>query len=313
MSKLKVPKFSGPLDLPTVNAWLNKCEDVYEGYEAMNPGKITPALQILFTGISMEPTAAKWWEENCTALKALKTWPEFIMMVKEQFNPEGWKVAAVMNYYGVTQGKKDFRKFSNELQAAWTRISLGSFMIKDFIFKCHLLFFATHILTLCILAIPSLDFEKVSVDGLLNMMTTTWDALSTEGNIHQPPVVYCTSSTTVPLMSPSLNPYPAYTLPELSYAECQALKAAGGCYHCHLTPASKTWVNHMAQNCPGDAKNGIPPCRSVPMAPCTTVAAMIPTEDSDADDSGDDYGLVAAIGMSPSCVISSGTELDEVD
>ena len=54
MTKLDVPKFSGPLDPPAVNAWLNKCEDIFVGYKAMNPGKITPVLQILFVGILME-------------------------------------------------------------------------------------------------------------------------------------------------------------------------------------------------------------------------------------------------------------------
>jgi len=37
----------------------------------MNPGKITPALQILFVCIAIEePTAAKWWEENRAVLKS---------------------------------------------------------------------------------------------------------------------------------------------------------------------------------------------------------------------------------------------------
>jgi len=82
----------------------------------MNPGKITPALQIHFAGIAIEePTVAKWWEENCAVLKALNTWPKFIVKVKECFNLEGWKVAAVMSFYRIRQGKKDFREFSRIL------------------------------------------------------------------------------------------------------------------------------------------------------------------------------------------------------
>ena len=116
MTKLNVPRFTGPLDPPTIFAWLNKCEDVFEGYEALNPGKITLALQILFAGIAMEePPAAKWWAENCTVLKALTTWLEFETKIKERFNPEGWKVTAVMSYYSIKQGKRDFREFSKEL------------------------------------------------------------------------------------------------------------------------------------------------------------------------------------------------------
>jgi hypothetical protein len=109
MSKLEVLKFSGPLNSPTVNAWLNKCKNIYEGYEAINLNKITSLLQILFTGIAIEESiTAKWWEENQMAFKALRTWPKFITKVKEQFNLEGWKVAAVIAYYRVRQGKKDF-------------------------------------------------------------------------------------------------------------------------------------------------------------------------------------------------------------
>ena len=310
MTKLDVPRFTGPLDPPTIIAWLNKCEDVFEGYEALNPGKITPALQILFARIAMEePTAAKWWEDNRTVLKALTTWLEFATKMKERFNPEGWKVAAVMSYYSIKQGKRNFRDFSKELQAARTHIGSGTLAIKDFVFKCHLLFFANRILTLRVIAIPSLDFEKVSVDALLNMMTTTWDALVAEGNISQPPDISRTSSNPVPTSS-----LRSYALPDLTYAERQTLKAAGGCYHCRKTPASKGWLNHLARDCPGDAKNGIPPRKS---APASNVAAVLDTakEDDEEDNSDDDYGLCAVVGMSPcpSNVIGDGTDSDSDD
>lgn len=38
---------------------------------------------------------------------------------------------------------------------------------------------------------------------------------------------------------------------------------------------------------------------------------MIPMENSDADYSEEDYGLIAAVGTFPSHVIDSGTELDK--
>ena len=137
----------------------------------------------------------------------------------------------------------------------------------------------------------------------------TWDALMAEGNIHQPLDASHTSSN--PILTSSL---PLYALPDLTYAEHQMLKAAGGCYHCRRTPVSKGWLNHLTRDCPGDAKNGIPPHKSTPASIVATVLDTAEEDDND-DDSDDDYGLCAVVGMSPcpSNVIGDGTNLDSDD
>ena len=69
------------------------------------------------------------------------------------------------------------------LTCRWTPSSLYPYWLQIFCnqrlhFQVSPPFFATHILMLHVIMIPFLDFKKISVDRLLNMMTTTWDALS---------------------------------------------------------------------------------------------------------------------------------------
>jgi len=70
----------------------------------------------------------------------------------------------------------------------------------------------------------------------------------------------------------------------------------------------------MARNCPGDAKNRIPLVNSAPMAPHNPlVAAMMRQKIVMEMTRKKIMAVVAAMGMSPSCVIGSGTESDEDD
>ena len=109
-----------------------------------------------------------------------------------------------------------------------------------------------------------------------------------------------------------MKPLPGYTLPELTCAEFQAQKAAGGCYHCCLTPTSMKWITHMAQNCSGNVENGIPPWKSTPTHAGVAAVLDIPgnEEDTEDDNLDDDYGVV---GMSPcpSSVLGDGTDLGD--
>ncbi|KAJ7237253.1 hypothetical protein C8J57DRAFT_1529530 [Mycena rebaudengoi] len=45
----------------------------------------------------------------------------------------------------------------------------------------------------------------------------------------------------------------------LMHAEKEALRAAGGCYHCRKTLQTPGWVKHRSNSCPSDLALGIPP------------------------------------------------------
>ena len=87
-----------------------------------------------------------------------------------------------------------------------------------------------------------LGFEKVSVDTLLNMMTTTWDALVAEGNIRQPPDASRPPPTPFPLAPYLRTRSRVSPMPNIKHSKP----------HCRRTPASKWWINHLARDCPGD-------------------------------------------------------------
>ena len=81
-----------------------------------------------------------------------------------------------------------------------------------------------------------------------------------------------------PFSAVAMSAQAQYALPDLTYADCQALYAASGCYHCWHTLTSPGWTPHLAHNCVSDAAHGIPPY--VPcLAPLTPsiVAAVFPS------------------------------------
>jgi hypothetical protein len=257
---------------------------------ALNPSSsLTPGLQVVLAGIKMEdPTAAGWWNDNRDELKKLTKWEDFALRVRNRLIPAGWKIESLRSFYSIHQGTQSYGDFVRELQTARNMLGTsGAFALKDFVFKNHLLFHAQEVLTLRIMAIPSFNFETITVDGLISLMTSTSDSMLAEGIRPVTPTASAVPRRlNTPMFTPSMpssrsaTPSPLqtpYTLPELTYAERQNLKAQGGCYHCHLTPASPGWTAHFARDCPGDSSRGIPSRRSNPM-------------------------IVAAVGMS-SCVI----------
>ena len=95
-------------------------------------------------------TARSWCNENCEELKALTSWQEFAVKVKEHFVPVNWKMDALSVFYNVSQGPTTFMEFVTRLQDARNALSSGGpgFAIGDPIFKNHLLFFCHPILSL---------------------------------------------------------------------------------------------------------------------------------------------------------------------
>jgi hypothetical protein len=310
MSRLEIPRLSSPITPASVNQWLNVCEDSFMVHSIVNPtSTLSPGVQIVLAGIKMEdPTAAAWWNDNRDDLKKLTKWEDFATRVRARLVPTGWKIEALRTFYAVRQGVRAFTDFVLELQGARNALGTsGSYAIKDFVFKNHLLFHAQDVLSLRVMAIPTFNIETITVDGLISLMASTSDSMLAEKVIHvSPPVraiprymgTHSTASSPLRMPAPSSHnstppsrastPSMPYTLPELTYAERQNLKALGGCYHCHMTPDHPNWKQHFACDCPGDPSQGIPPRWSNP----TT--------------------FVAAVGMS-SCVIGDGTDSDNSD
>jgi len=177
--------------------------------------------------------------------------------------------------------------YAAKLQEACNILSSGGtgFTISDSIFKNHLLFFSHPILALCMHSIPSFDYAKTHVDGLIALMSSTWDSMVAE-------CVICP-----PLSTTSVNiPGVVKTFVPLSDLEHNALKWANGCFRCPHTPSSPGWVKHSLYNCPGGEANGIPPA---PACPVGAVLGLVEDSDSDSDD------FVAAV--MPSCVLGNGS------
>jgi hypothetical protein len=53
------------------------------------------------------------------------------------------------------------------------------------------------------------------------------------------------------------------------------LQSTGGCFHCRLSPSDTTWKPHLAHDCPGDIKHGIPPCVTHLSQHNTTLASQV--------------------------------------
>lgn len=312
MSRLDIPKLSSPLTPASVNRWLGICEDSFQVYNVMNASStLAVELQIVLAGIKMEdPAAAAWWGDNRTELKALSKWEDFASRVRKRLVPAGWKIDGLRAFYAIRQGCQGFGYFVQELQDARNALASSgtTFAIKDYVFKNHLLFFAQEILTLRVMAIPSFVLDTISVDELVSLMSSTSDSMLAENAASAPaapsyrPRPFITGTSSAPSLSSSTSLVTAqtaspmsYALPELTYAERQNLKAAGGCYHCRLTPASAGWIAHFARECPGDPAKGIPPRRSNPSTAGNFVAAVgmsscVIGDGSDSDCSEDDYG-----------------------
>ena len=155
-------------------------------------------------------------------------------------------------------------------------------MISNSVFKNHLLFFSHLILALCICSIPFFNYAKTHIDGMIALMSFTWDSMVVECVIH-PPLL--TTATNIP------KPAKAFIL--LTNHEHDTLKHVGGCYWYHCTPASSGCIKHRAHDCPGDEANGILP-------------AMAAIVEEDANDSDSDFITV----VMPFCVLGSRSFLE---
>ena len=188
-TKLDIPVLSGILNASNVNVWLNLCQDSFEVHVAVNSSTLKPSIQVVLAGIKMEAPAAKsWWNENREELKALTTWEDFVKKVKDHFVLENWKMDALAQFYGISQGSSSFMDYAARLQEACNTLSSGGtgFTISDSVFKNHLLFFSHPILALCMRFIPSFDYPKTRVDGLIALMSSTWDSMVAERVIRPP-------------------------------------------------------------------------------------------------------------------------------
>ncbi|KAG1736866.1 uncharacterized protein EDB91DRAFT_1291397 [Suillus paluster] len=324
MSKLDIPTFSGPLEPAAINGWLGCCEDSYLAWSALNAGQVMPPqLRIVLAGLKLDkPSTSLWWSENHDVLKLLATWEAFALRFKDHFIPSGWRLDALAHFYAVSQGNSNFRSFVANLQAA--RNTLGSaglgYTISNSVFKNHLLFCAQSILQLRVCTIPNLGYENLKVDALINVMATTWSSLVAEGLMKSLPT---RPMSTTPSTSTMPRPKPAYPLPDLSYAEREALRSAGGCFHCRLSPSDTTWKPHIARECPGDQRRGIPSC--APHQATTVAAVTIPEGYKEVflthgnpgvtDFSDPNAGLIATLiphdVVMLSCVLEGGSDSDD--
>ncbi len=265
-TKIDLPKLTGDLTASSVTTWLNLCQDSFEAWSLMNPDcKLPVPLQILLAGLKLEaPAAAQWWSENREGLKVLSTWKEFVDALKERFVPGSWRLDALSTFYMISQGSTTFPDFVARLQQA--RTTLGSagrgFLITNSVMKCHLLFRANRLLRLRICAIPSFNFADIKVDALISLMNSTWLSMIAEGVV--------TDARSQPHLTSSSSTNAA----GLSTSERESLRAAGGCFHCRLTPKSPGWTPHLAVNCPGNKILGIPPRAPSATAPPKTTAVF---------------------------------------
>ncbi|KAJ7254791.1 hypothetical protein C8J57DRAFT_1518412 [Mycena rebaudengoi] len=255
MLKLEFPKLAENLDASSVQAWLRRCEDTTEAWQAMNPDKVI-ALCTLITlaGLKLEEsTAATWWNENHVELKKLATWDDFAQKLKERFCAR------------------------NDLASAGAR-----YAISDYVLKNHLLFHAHAVLRLRICGQQGFAYATMKVDDLIANMLSTWASLIAEGavkasvtpalpavtipSISRPPSLSIPTPTSSTAASSSTQPFAP-----LTFTEQEALRLAQGCYHCRKTLQSPGWIKHRSNTCPGNAALGIPP-RSA----STVVAAVGP-------------------------------------
>ncbi|KAK0463673.1 uncharacterized protein EV420DRAFT_1519431 [Desarmillaria tabescens] len=289
---------SSKLDLPTLAnvtsiaalTWLTRCADSFEAWSALNADKkIKPETQILVAGLKMEHAeAAAWWNENRESLKKLASWDEFVAKVKDRFVPSNWRLDALAAFYSVKHAPgTDFQSFVSDLQTARNALaSAGTgYTITDSSVKNHLLFFAHPILSLRVRSTTGFAsvYGTMKLDALVNLMSTTWASLIAENVVriknvqtsdqsHAIPTAHITS--THPTASTAASNGSRYPFPDLSYAEKEALRASGGCFHCRKTPSSPNWTQHSARNCPGDSAAGVAPRATRPLLPHQRVAGI---------------------------------------
>ncbi|KAJ6472000.1 hypothetical protein C8R45DRAFT_1217932 [Mycena sanguinolenta] len=286
MMKLDFPKLSD-LTPSAINNWLGRCEDTYEAWQTLNLDKtLEPRLLITLAGLRMEEeTAASWWNENRTSLKACTSWEAFGTRVRERFVPVNWKLVALTSFYAVHQGLAPFPSFVTQLQNARNALASAGdgYVINDPIMQNHILFHCHPLLCLRVCGQPGFVYEKLKLDGLISTMTSAWESLVAERVVK-----VSTGATTaaVPLLPSSSMPSSSTSfVHSLTPAERETLKAAGGCYHCKKTPQSEGWVKHRSENCPGDVASGVPARKPSHARPIAVVMPPVIFDEYDSSDS----------------------------
>ncbi|TFK57766.1 hypothetical protein BDN72DRAFT_920983, partial [Pluteus cervinus] len=184
MSKLELPSLTA-VSAASVTTWINLCEDCFETWDAMNPGRdLKVKTKITLAGVKMEaPSAVTWWNENRTALKALTAWADFTSRVNEGFLQANWQLDALAKFFKIKQRSHSFQDFVASLEDA--KNTLGGagtgFVISDGVFKNHLLFCCHPVLSLRVRALPSLKYATTKPDALVAIMSSTWDSMVAEG------------------------------------------------------------------------------------------------------------------------------------
>lgn len=293
MTKLSVPSLQTPPDgeklrATMVNSWLARCEDAFEGHEDLTGDTLKEKTKILQAGLRMEdPTAASWWAENRTELKALSSWKDFAQRVRDRFVPSNWRIDALEAFYAIRQGSTEaFPTFAARLQQARNNLAGAGtpYAITDAVMKNHLLFYSTSRLRKRVLAIPAIKYHDLKVDGLTNILATTWASLMEDGaSAARLPTSSAPAParfSSAPVSSPALS-----KMPPLSEADRQRLRDLGGCFHCRRHPGSPGgWKPHAARECPGDAAAGIPPRSQATVAAVTFAEAL--------DETNEDAGYI---------------------
>ncbi len=256
-----------------------------------------------------EPSAQQWYLEERADLKKLPTWENFAQRVKTRFLPSNWKLDALRKFYDIRQGSRDFKDYVNDLQGAKNRLpglsTKSYFAISDATFKNHLLFFAHPQLILRVLSQPSLSLDTIKFDSLINFMSTAWECLAAEGLIRGPRTAP-TPPSHFARLSLGTQPSPGHqtALSPLTGNERQALRDAGGCFHCRRTPSSPGWTSHSARNCPGNPSRGIsaryadsaPYIKKEPLAAVTSAElSSCILDNSDDEDDGSNYHVAAIL------------------
>ncbi len=208
-------------------------------------------------------------------------WDDFAAKVKDHFVPSNWRLDALAAFYAVKHAAGvDFQTYVSDLQKARNALILAGtgYTISDSIVKNHILFGAHPILSLHVRGTSSFStlYGTMKLDALINLMTMTWASLLVE-NVVRISTTHTTAqscstptahnSSTQSTASPASSSNSRYPLPDLSYAEREALRASGGCFHCRKTPSSPNWKQHSSRNCPGDSAAGIAPRATRPLLP----------------------------------------------
>ncbi|GLB44239.1 hypothetical protein LshimejAT787_1601690 [Lyophyllum shimeji] len=245
MSGKIVAPFSGPLTANGLKLWLSSCEDGFDNYEDTHEKKTLSAkTRIRLTGAALvEPQMAEWWTASKTEFLALTTWEAFVAKLKARFMPVNWKMDALEQFFGCSQGKRDFRTFTADL--AQSLGTLPSATISTTVYKYHILFYAHPLLYLRMRALQGFDIDNTTQtpDELIALMTAQWDSLvadnSSRGGRSLPSAFTASLSPSVPLITSAFNvpstSSPRYVPP--TEEEKEALSAVRGCWNCRGNPA----------------------------------------------------------------------------